>query len=69
MGNKEMAVTECIVLNDLYKEAGEDRKKEQIIKDAYAIDPDDPRLAGLILASPEETEVKRARRPFYRRLQ
>jgi tetratricopeptide (TPR) repeat protein len=63
-GNKEMAVTECIVLSDLYKEAGEIGKKEQIIKDAYAIDPDDPRLAGLIPASHEESEVKQPEGPF-----
>jgi tetratricopeptide (TPR) repeat protein len=63
-GNKEMAVTECIVLSDLYKEAGEIEKKEQIIKDAYAIDPDDPRLAGLIPPSYEEPEVKQPEGPF-----
>ncbi len=63
-GNKEMAVTECIVLSDLYKEAGEIEKKEQIIKDAYAIDPDDPRLAGLIPPSHEEPEVKQPEGPF-----
>ncbi|MFA4919124.1 MAG: tetratricopeptide repeat protein [Thermodesulfovibrionales bacterium] len=63
-GNKEMAVTECIVLSDLYKETGEIEKKEQIIKDAYAIDPDDPRLAGLIPPSYEEPEVKQPEGPF-----
>ena len=63
-GNKEMAVTECIVLSDLYKEAGEIEKKEQIIKDAYAIDPDDPRLAGLIPPSHEEPEGKQPEGPF-----
>ncbi|MFA6054436.1 MAG: tetratricopeptide repeat protein [Thermodesulfovibrionales bacterium] len=63
-GNKEMAVTECIVLSDLYKEAGEIEKKEEIIKDAYAIDPDDPRLAGLIPPSHEKPEVKQPEGPF-----
>ncbi len=63
-GNKEMAVTECIVLSDLYKEAGEIEKKEQIIKDAYAIDPDDPRLADLPPPSHEEPEVKQPEGPF-----
>ncbi len=63
-GNKEMAVTECIVLSNLYKEAGEIEKKEQIIKDAYAIDPDDPRLAGLTLSSQEEPEVGKPEGPF-----
>jgi len=63
-GNKEMAVTECIVLSDLYKEAGEIEKKEQIIKDAYAIDPDDPRLAGIVPPSYEEPEVKQPEAPF-----
>jgi tetratricopeptide (TPR) repeat protein len=63
-GNKESAVTECIVLGDLYKEAGEIEKKEQIIKEAYAIDPDDPRLAGLIPPSQEEPEISRPEGPF-----
>ena len=63
-GNKESAVTECIVLSDLYKEAGEIEKKEQIIKEAYAIDPDDPRLAGLIPPSHEEPEVRQPEGPF-----
>lgn len=63
-GNKEMAVTECIVLSDLYKEAGEIEKKEQIIKDASAIDPDDPRLADLSPPSHEEPEVKQPEGPI-----
>ena len=57
IGDKEMAVTECIVLNNLYKKSGEEEKSEQILKDAHAIDPDDPRLANLPRPAPEVTET------------
>jgi tetratricopeptide (TPR) repeat protein len=57
IGDKEMAVTECIVLNNLYKKAGEEEKGEQVISDAHAIDPDDPRLADLPRSIPETTET------------
>ncbi|MDA8170129.1 MAG: tetratricopeptide repeat protein [Nitrospiraceae bacterium] len=43
-GDTEQAVTECIILSELYKRAGETGKKEAIIKEAFALDPADPRL-------------------------
>lgn len=46
-GNTEEAITECLVLHELYEKAGNVRSSNQIIKEALAIDPQDPRLAGL----------------------
>jgi tetratricopeptide (TPR) repeat protein len=44
--NKDKAITECLILYDLYGKAGNTEKKEQIIKEASAINPEDPRLLG-----------------------
>ena len=43
--DKEAAVTECIILSELYKRRGDAIKAEQVLKDAFEIDPEDPRLA------------------------
>ena len=56
-GDKEMAVTECIVLSNLYRRAGEEERSEQIIKDAHNIDPEDPRLTNLPKPEPETPEA------------
>ncbi len=47
-GDKEQAITECLILNDLYEKAGDIAKSEQIIKEAHEIYPEDPRLVGLL---------------------
>ncbi|MDH5768422.1 MAG: tetratricopeptide repeat protein, partial [Nitrospirota bacterium] len=44
MDNKEQAVTECLELSELYKKAGDVESREQILKEAYEIYPEDPRL-------------------------
>jgi len=44
--DRELAVTECIVLAELYRRAGEDAKREAVLGEAYDINPEDPRLAG-----------------------
>ncbi|HMK49901.1 MAG TPA: tetratricopeptide repeat protein, partial [Thermodesulfovibrionales bacterium] len=56
-GDKEMAVTECIVLSNLYRRAGEEERSEQIIRDAHNIDPEDPRLNNLPKPEPETPEA------------
>ncbi len=43
--NKEAAVTECIILNELYKRQGNETDAGQALKDAAEISPDDPRIA------------------------
>jgi tetratricopeptide (TPR) repeat protein len=45
-GDKEQAVSECLVLSDLYRKAGDMVSSEQIVNEALGINPDDPRLAG-----------------------
>ncbi|UCG78341.1 MAG: tetratricopeptide repeat protein [Nitrospirota bacterium] len=43
-GEKEMAVTECLVLANLYGKTGNTEMKEQVMNEAFDIDPQDPRL-------------------------
>ncbi len=61
MDDKEMAVTECLILNELYKKSGEIEKGTQMLKEAYEIDPDDPRL--LEMAAPVSLEEEVAAQP------
>jgi tetratricopeptide (TPR) repeat protein len=42
---KESAVTECLVLNELYKRLGDSDNAEGALREAWEILPDDPRLA------------------------
>jgi tetratricopeptide (TPR) repeat protein len=44
--NKDKAITECLILYDLYGKAGNTKEREQIIKEASSINPEDPRLMG-----------------------
>lgn len=54
--NKEQAVTECLILYELYGRAGDSEKSEQVLKEAYNINPKDPRLTGKVeIPAPEET--------------
>jgi tetratricopeptide (TPR) repeat protein len=53
--NKEQAVTECLILCELYGRAGDSKKSEQVLKEAYKINPEDPRLTGKVeIPAPEE---------------
>jgi tetratricopeptide (TPR) repeat protein len=47
-GDKKQAITECLILNELYEKAGDIAKSKQIIKEAHKIYPEDPRLVGLL---------------------
>jgi tetratricopeptide (TPR) repeat protein len=53
--NKEKAVTECLILYDLYRRAGDSEMREQVIREAYKINPEDPRLIGMVEIPAEET--------------
>lgn len=44
--NKDEAITECLILYDLYENAGDTEARERIIKEAFSINPEDPRLVG-----------------------
>ncbi len=56
-GDKEQAVSECLFLNELYKNQGDLAGSEQIIKEVREINPEDPRIADLAAAMPHEEEV------------
>lgn len=57
-GDKEKAIGECLALSELYEKKGDIADRGRIIKEAYEINPEDPRLIGLTApASPEEEVV------------
>ncbi len=43
--DKESAVTECLILSELYKRLGDSENSERMLRDASDIYPEDPRLA------------------------
>jgi tetratricopeptide (TPR) repeat protein len=45
LDDKESAVTECIILSELYKRNGDRENAEKILREGYEISPEDPRLA------------------------
>ena len=53
-GDKEQAIAECLILNELYKNSGDLRRSEQMIREAREINPDDERLAAFSAALHEE---------------
>jgi len=55
-GDKEQAITECLILNELYKKAGDISKGEQVIKEAYEISPEDQRLISMAVPPLHEKE-------------
>jgi tetratricopeptide (TPR) repeat protein len=46
--DKEQAVTECIILSELYGRSGDTAMKDAALKEAFTINPDDPRLSDRI---------------------
>ncbi len=46
---KENAIDECLRLSDIYKQNGEMDKSAQMLREAFEIDPDNPRLAHISL--------------------
>jgi tetratricopeptide (TPR) repeat protein len=43
---KELAVTECIILSELYKRREDEVSSTEVLKEAYEISPEDPRIAA-----------------------
>ena len=43
--DKESAVTECLILSELYKRRGDTAASEKVLREGYEIYPSDPRLA------------------------
>ncbi|GAB4488572.1 MAG: hypothetical protein OHK006_19190 [Thermodesulfovibrionales bacterium] len=46
LGDKASAVAECLALNELYGKAGNRDAADQALRDAFELNPADPRLAG-----------------------
>ncbi|MBI5634193.1 MAG: tetratricopeptide repeat protein [Nitrospirae bacterium] len=42
--DREAAVSECLILNELYKRKDDEANAEQALRDAFEISPEDPRL-------------------------
>jgi pilus assembly protein FimV len=53
-GDRDQAIAECLILNELYKNSGDLRKSEQMIREAREINPDDERLTAFSAALHEE---------------
>jgi tetratricopeptide (TPR) repeat protein len=63
--NKEQAVTECLILYELYGRVSDSKKSEQMLKEAYKINPKDPRLTGKVeIPASEETVSVTSREGF-----
>ena len=56
--DRQQAVTECIILAELYRRAGDETKRAEVIDEAFAIDPADERLPERFGRS-EETNLRR----------
>jgi tetratricopeptide (TPR) repeat protein len=59
--NNELAVTECIVLAELYGRAGDQENRKLHITEAYEMNPADPRLADKLQEigiTPEDAEAQ-----------
>lgn len=53
MNDKERAVTECLILARIHEREGRVEQREQALKEAFEIDPEDPRLLELSGATEE----------------
>jgi len=53
-GDREQAVTECIILSEIFGRLGDLEKRESLLREALSINPDDPRLVERIAAVEEE---------------
>lgn len=50
-GDTEQAISECLLLNELYRKAGDVESSDEMIKEAREINPEDPRLTFLATSS------------------
>lgn len=55
--DKEQAVTECLILAELYSRNGQEEKKQSSLSEAYEINPEDPRLIEKVAAPPIKEET------------
>jgi tetratricopeptide (TPR) repeat protein len=62
-GDKEQAVSECLILKELYSKSRDFAGSEQMIKEAQQINAEDPRLAGMAAPVVSETAEEAAATP------
>jgi tetratricopeptide (TPR) repeat protein len=55
--DKEKAIGECLALSELYKKKWDVENSKRMVKEAYEINSEDPRLIGLKMPLPAEEEV------------
>lgn len=60
-GDKESAVTECLILSEIYKLSGDMENSQSVLREGVGLSPSDPRLAGrgfdhLLEAAPSTPE-------------
>lgn len=53
-GDMELAVTEYLILSEIYKRSGDIDKSEMFLREALEVNPEDPRLLARITAIQEE---------------
>ncbi|MDP2277370.1 MAG: tetratricopeptide repeat protein, partial [Nitrospirota bacterium] len=63
MGDKEQAVSECLILAELCDKAGNIELRESILKEAYEINPEDPRLMERLSMQPAEEFIAQKAMP------
>jgi len=52
-GDKDRAIGECLSIAELYEKRGDLESKNKVIAEATRLNPDDPRLVAISIASPE----------------
>ncbi len=65
MGDKEQAVSECLILAELCDKAGNIELRESILKEAYEINPEDPRLMERLSMQPAEEFIAQKAMPAH----
>lgn len=60
IGDKELAVTEYLILSEIYKRAGDIDKSDMFLREALEVNPEDPRLLARIAARQEEQPQEEA---------
>ncbi len=64
LNDKEQAVTECLILSKIYDKNGDYEYKEQVLKEAFDINPEDPRLVEMTQKQEEEPLISTTETEF-----
>ncbi len=64
LNDKEGVVTECLILARIHEKEGRIEQKEQVLKEAFEVDPEDPRLLELSGTAGEVSTAPSLEREF-----